>query len=62
MLRQAWFEFGLQFGLGEQLRTLVQGVPDSESTVVSDLCWVFLVAVNRCTAALAMGLLHEVCR
>ena len=58
MLRQAWFECGL----GEQLRTLVQGVPGSESTVVSDLCCVYLVAVNRCTAALAMGLLHEVCR
>ena len=52
MLRQAWFECGL----GEQLRTVVQGVPGSESTVVSDLCCVYLVAVNRCTAALAMGL------
>ena len=58
MLRQAWFERGL----GEQLRTVVQGVPGPESTVVSDLCCVFLVAVNRCTAAFAMGLLHEVCR
>ena len=42
-LRQAWFEGGL----GERQGTLVQGVPDSESRVVPDLCWVFLVAVNR---------------
>ena len=49
MLRQAckWFERGL----GEQLRTLVQGAPGPESTVLSDLCCVYLVAVNRCTAA-----------
>ena len=43
MLRQARFECWLC----ERQGTLVQGVPDSESTVVLDLCCVDLVALNR---------------